>query len=134
VIDRPELVDDPRTATNIARCENRAFVDGLIAEKTGSMTAVELCARLDAAGIPNGLINDMAAVVRHPQLVERRRWTTVASPVGEIDALLPPVSSSAHSPAMGPIPALGQHTDAVLAELGRTEAQRRQLRQSGAVG
>ena len=133
VIRMPELVDDPRTATNIARVENRAFVDGLIAEQTSAMTAAELCARLDAAGIPNGLVNDIAAVIEHPQLTQRGRWTTVGSPVGDIDAVLPPVVSSAYDPSMGPIPALGEHTDAVLEGLGRDEAERRRLRDQGTV-
>ncbi len=133
VIDRPDLVDDPRTATNIARTSNREFVDALIAEKTRTMTAAELSERLDAAGIPNGLVNDMAAVIEHPQLTERDRWTTIGSPVGEIAAVLPPVTSSGYTPAMRPIPALGEHTDAVLASLGRDEAERRRLRDEGVV-
>jgi len=133
VMDRPDLVDDPRTATNIARTENRAFVDALIAEKTRTMTAAELSARLDAAGIPNGLVNDMAAVVEHPQLAQRERWTTVDSPVGEIAAVLPPVASSGYTPAMGAIPALGEHTNAVLASIGRDEAERTRLREEGVV-
>ena len=134
VIRMPELVDDPRTATNIARVENRAFVDGLIAEQTGAMTAADLCERLDAAGIPNGLVNDIAAVIEHPQLTQRGRWTTVDSPVGQIDAVLPPVTSSAYEPSMGAIPALGEHTDAVLESIGRDEAERRRLRDEGIVG
>lgn len=134
VIRMPELVDDPRTSTNIARCDNRSYVDGLIAEKTRELTSAELSARLDAAGIPNGLVNDMAAVLEHPQLSERGRWTTVGSPVGEIDAVLPPVVSSVYAPAMEPIPALGEHTDAVLAALGRDEDERRRLREGGVVG
>ncbi|GMA94656.1 CoA transferase [Pseudolysinimonas kribbensis] len=133
VIERPDLVDDPRTSTNIARTENRDFVDDLIAQKTRAMTAAELGARLDAAGIPNGLVNDMAAVVEHPQLTERGRWTTIGSPVGEIAAVLPPVLSSAYSPSMGPVPALGEHTDAVLESIGRDAEERRRLRHEGTV-
>ncbi len=133
VIRMPELIDDPRTATNIARCDNREFVDGLIAAQTSTMTAEELCARLDAASIPNGLVNDLAAVVAHPQLVERNRWTTVGSPVGDIDATLPPVVSSAYTPAMEPIPGLGEHTDAILESLGRDASQRASLRARGVV-
>lgn len=133
VIRMPELVDDPRTATNIARCDNREFVDGLIAEKTGAMPAAELCKRLDAAGIPNGLVNDIAAVIDHPQLRQRGRWTTVDSPVGPIDAVLPPVTSSAYEPAMGAIPALGENTDDVLSRIGRDEAERRRLREGGVI-
>ena len=133
VLDAPELVDDPRTATNVARCENREFLDDLIARRTRTMTAAQLCAKLDSAGIPNGRVNDLAAVVRHPQLTERARWTTIDSPVGRIDALYPPVTSEAYQPAMAPIPALGEHTDEVLASIGRDEAARARLREAGVV-
>jgi itaconate CoA-transferase len=133
VIDAPELVNDPRTATNVARCEHREFLDDFIAQRTRRLTAAELNARLDRAGIPNGRVNDIAAVVRHAQLTQRGRWTTVDSPVGRIDALFPPVTSEAYGPAMEPIPALGEHTDAVLASIGRDESTRARLREAGVV-
>lgn len=133
VIDAPELVDDPCTATNVARCEHREFLDDFIAQRTRAMTAEELSARLDDAGIANGLVNDMAAVVEHAQLSQRGRWTTVDSPVGPIDALFPPVTSEVYAPVMEPIPALGEHTDAVLAGIGRDDAARAGLRERGVV-
>lgn len=133
VIEAPELVTDPRTVTNVARCENRQFVDELIAHKTRTMSVEELCERLDRAGIANGRVNDIAAVLEHPQLTQRGRWTTVDSPVGQIDAVLPPVASSNYSPAMNAIPVLGQDTDAVLASLDRDETERRRLRDAGIV-
>jgi len=133
VLDLAELVDDPRTSTNVARCEHRAFVDETIAERTSRLTAEELVARLNAAGIANGRVNDIAAVAAHPQLTERGRWTTIDSPAGEIDAVFPPVVSANYEPVMEPVPALGEHTDRVLAGLGFDESALDRLRQSGVV-
>jgi itaconate CoA-transferase len=134
VLDAPELIDDPRTATNVARCENREFVDDLIAQRTRQLSAEDLTARLELAGVASGRVNDVAAVIEHPQLRHRGRWTTIESPVGTIDAILPPVASTAYTPAMGPIPSLGEHTDEVLEALGRDPDERRRLRESGVVG
>lgn len=133
VLDLPELVDDPRTATNVARCEHRRFVDDTIAERTRALSTADLVSRLNAAGIANGRVNDIAAVARHPQLAERGRWTTIDSPAGEIDAVLPPVVSSTYAPVMNPVPALGEHTERVLTDLGFDDETRRQLRDAGVV-
>jgi itaconate CoA-transferase len=133
VLNLPELVDDPRTKTNVDRCRYRALVDRLVGERTATMTAAVLTERLNEAGIPNGLVNDVAAVIAHPQLRERQRWASIGSPVGDIDAVLPPVISSRGPAAMGPIPALGEHTDAVLAQLGIDERTRRNLREREAI-
>lgn len=133
VLDEPALVSDPRTATNVARCANREFVDDVIAQRTRTMTAANLTKRLDAAGIANGRANDMAEVVDHPQLSERERWTTVDSPAGTIDAVLPPIVSETFTPRMDPIPELGANTEAVLTELGYDETARTRLYDDGAV-
>jgi itaconate CoA-transferase len=133
VLGEPALVTDPRTATNVARCDNREFVDNLVAERTRAMTAAELTRRLDKAGIANGRVNGLAAVLEHPQLVERGRWTTVDSPAGPIEAVYPPVISARFAPRMDAVPALGSDTDAVLAELGYDEPARVQLHEAGVV-
>jgi itaconate CoA-transferase len=75
-------------------------------------------ARLDAAKIANGEINDVAAVTRHPQLSARQRWVNVQSPVGEIPALIPPHNLQSAPSQMRPVPALGEHSQEILAELG----------------
>jgi crotonobetainyl-CoA:carnitine CoA-transferase CaiB-like acyl-CoA transferase len=133
VLQDPDLITDSRTATNVARCDNREFVDNLVAERTRTMTADELTRRLEKAGIANGRVNGLQAVLEHPQLVERDRWTTVDSPAGPIEASYPPVISERFTPRMDAIPELGADTDAVLAELGYDTGARGQLREAGVV-
>jgi itaconate CoA-transferase len=89
--------------------------------------------RLDEAGIANARMNDMQAVWNHEQLVARQRWTTVQTPAGEIPALYPPGVAASEEPRMGAVPALGQHSEAILRELGFSDAQIGDLRELGAV-
>ncbi|KAB2346873.1 CaiB/BaiF CoA transferase family protein [Actinomadura rudentiformis] len=133
VLDRAFLASDPEFATNQARVRNRAKVDTLIAEATAGMTRGELVRRLDEAGVPNASINDTHGLLAHPQLAERDRWREVGSPVGALPAILPPITFADAEARMGPIPALGEHTEAVLAELGYDAGTIDGLRSSGAV-
>ncbi|WP_216693096.1 CaiB/BaiF CoA transferase family protein [Dietzia psychralcaliphila] len=119
VLGRPDLVDDERFATNIARVARRAEVDELIGRLTSGFGSEELAARLDRFGVPAARLNDVAALVDHPQLEARDRWRDVDTPAGPIRGLLPPMTFADVELPMGPVPALGQHTDAILAELGR---------------
>ena len=79
--------------------------------------------RLEAAGIANARVNDMADLWQHPQLQARQRWRTVGTPAGEVPALLPPGVNSAFDYRMDPIPAVGQHNASILAELGWSAEQ-----------
>ena len=90
-------------------------------------------ARLDEAQIANALMNDMAGVWAHPQLKARERWTEVDTPAGTIHALLPPGRSNAFDYRMDPVPAVGQHTEAILRALGRGDSGIAALRASGAI-
>ena len=118
----PTLATDPRFASNPDRLRNRALLEPLIESRFAQWTIAALTAALDAADIPNGRVNDVADVVAHPQLAARGRWTTVESPVGPLPALLPPHNLAGAPAAMGAIPALGEHTREVLAELGYDES------------
>ena len=133
VLDRSDLITDPRFATNVARTENRAAVDRVVADRTVQLTAAELLEALKRAGVACGQVRDMAEVIEHPQLTSRDRWDTVDSPVGPIRVVLPPLAASKGSVRMDPIPAFGEHSDAILAELGYGEADRDRLRATGAV-
>jgi formyl-CoA transferase len=118
VLDRPGLAGDERFATNPLRVRHRAALDAEIAAATGALTATALIARLDAAQIAWARMNTMSEFAAHPQLTMRDRWRDIGSPQGAIRALLPPVRIDGLDPRMGDVPALGEHTDAVLAELG----------------
>jgi itaconate CoA-transferase len=134
VLARPELATHPDYATNIARVRNRAMVDKAVADATSGMPSAELIERLDAAGIAAGRLNSVSDLIAHPQLSERDRWRSVATPVGPIDAILPPINFDGAEARMGPVPALGAHTDALLTELGYSPTAIAELRQQGAVG
>jgi crotonobetainyl-CoA:carnitine CoA-transferase CaiB-like acyl-CoA transferase len=117
VLEMPTLAADPRFADNGRRLENRGELEALIEREFTRHTRVELLAKLEAAGIANGALNDVAAVARHPQLAARRRWAQVDSPVGPIAALVPPHNLQDAPPRMGAVPALGEHTQEILREL-----------------
>lgn len=133
VLGRPELGGHPDYATNIDRCRNRAEVDRLVAEQTARWGSDDLLSALVAAGVPAARVNDVAGMVAHPQLEARQRWTDVDTEVGPVRALLPPIGLSGTAARMGAVPSLGQHTDAVLTELGLTAQDIAAMRASGAV-
>ncbi len=130
VLGQPALASDERFSANARRLENREALHAIIVARFASLTAEQLGALLDDAQIANARVNDMAQVWAHPQLQARGRWTTVATPAAVVPALLPPGMTEAN---MAPIPALGEHSEAVLAELGYDAAQIAQFRQDGVV-
>ena len=116
------LATDARFCSNALRNANRAALKALILGKFSALTTAEVEARLDAAGIANARMNDMAGLWAHPQLAARGRWVDIDTPAGRVPALLPPGSSTAFAPRMDAVPAVGQHTAHVLRELGLDEA------------
>lgn len=132
VLQCPELTDDPRFASNALRSEHRLelaqWVDAVLAR----CTTAEIVARLEKADIANARVNGLEEVWRHAQLHARERWVDIDSPVGTLPALLPPGSDAAHPARMGPIPALGEHTPAILEELGFGD-QIARLQEKGAI-
>jgi itaconate CoA-transferase len=133
VLQRPQVATDPRFDSNTRRSDHRVALKALIEECFRPLTAEQVIARLDAAGIGNASVNDIADVWKHPQLAARGRWVEVGSPGGPIPALKPPAATSSFDYRMDPIPALGQHTDAILAELGYGTAEIARLRAEGTV-
>jgi itaconate CoA-transferase len=133
VLERPELATDPRFASNAARTAAREALRAIIVETFAAMTAEQVVARLDQAQIANARVNTMAEVWAHPQLHARSRWSEVATPSGPVPALVPPTARDASEVRMDAVPALGAHTDALLAELGFDAATIAQLHREGAV-
>jgi crotonobetainyl-CoA:carnitine CoA-transferase CaiB-like acyl-CoA transferase len=134
VLGRPELATHPRYATNIDRCRHRTEVDRTVAAATSRWDSDRLLAALVTAGVPAARLNDVAGMVAHPQLDARDRWTHVASEAGEVRAVLPPIGLRDAAPRMDPVPALGEHTDTVLAELGYSTGDIAELRRTRVVG
>ena len=133
VLQQPALASEERYASNPKRVANRADLYETIVQAFATLTADEVVQRLEAAQIANAQVNTMAEVWAHPQLKARERWTEVATSVGTVPALLPPGSWSKGAPRMDAVPALGQHTDAILAGLGYSVEQIQGLRAEGAV-
>ncbi|MEV7232800.1 CaiB/BaiF CoA-transferase family protein [Streptomyces sp. NPDC051020] len=134
VLGRPALADDPDFATNTARTAHRERTDAVVAEALATLTAKEALAGLDAAGIACARLNTVADVAAHPQLATRDRWREVESPVGALRAMLPPITlPGGAEPRMGAVPALGEHTEALLRAAGMTDEQTAELRRDGVI-
>lgn len=134
VLKRPELGTEPAFATNAARVANRERTDALVAEALGTLGTDEALARLEAAGIACARLRDLHELAEHPQLAARERWCEVGTPVGPLRALLPPITlPGGAGPRTGDVPALGQHTDAVLRAVGMTDDEIAALRRDGVV-
>jgi itaconate CoA-transferase len=118
VLGRPELAADSRFGSNALRVEHQYALEAIIIAVFAERTGEQVVAALDGAGIANARMNTMAEFLDHPQLRERNRWRDIASPAGPLRALLPPFDIEGVEPAMGSVPSLGEHTDAILRELG----------------
>ena len=132
VLRQPALADAYRG--NEKRVAEQATLGAIIEAVCATLSAPELLARLDAAGIANARLNEMADLWSHPQLAARGRWAEVGTPGGPLPALLPPHHlSGTAAPPMGQVPGLGEHTGAILAELGYGANDVARLRAEGAV-
>lgn len=123
VLRQPELARDPRFATGPARAQHRDAMHGCIEQVFARLSAAQVVERLEAADIANARLNSMQEFWTHPQLAARKRWRKIGSPAGELDALAPPFNIDGMEPRMDPIPAVGAHTRAILAELGYPAAE-----------
>lgn len=134
VLERPDLAGDPRFRSNAGRVEHRELLDAAIAAwcVRHDLTHVQRVA--DAAGIGNSRYNTPTEVVAHPHLRARGRWRPIDTPNGPVPALLPPPVIAGFDPPMGGVPGLGEHTDAVLAELGLRKNEIAALRERGVIG
>jgi itaconate CoA-transferase len=132
VLQRSELARDARFSGNAKRVAERAALRAIIVETFAPLTTPQVVDRLEEAQIANARVNTMQEVWEHPQLKARERWREVGSPVGALPAMLPPGTWD-EGPRMDPVPALGEHTDAILRELGIDAAGIRELRAAEAI-
>jgi itaconate CoA-transferase len=133
VCERPEWIDDPRFNASSKRRINRDVLEAAIEEALSSFDRDEVTRRLERADIPYGDVNDVHQFLEHPQLAARDRWREVGSPVGPLQAILPPFLFADAACVMGDIPDVGQHSEEVLLELGFDGSKIAELRASGAI-
>jgi itaconate CoA-transferase len=133
VCGHPEWERDPRYATSSDRRINRHGLEAAIEEAFAPHTRAEITRRLEAADIPFGDLLEVDDFARHPQLAARERWRSVATPNGEIEAIVPAFDLEGMPPRMEPVPAVGEHTDAILTELGYGPDEIASLRERGAI-
>ena len=133
VLEKKELAIDPRFSSGPARQQNRDAMHAAINKVFSTLSSNEVIGRLENAEIANARLNSMEEFWRHPQLAERDRWRTVGSPAGDLAALKPPFNLDGMEPRMGPIPAVGEHTQAILAELGYSDEEIARLKRDAAI-
>ncbi len=129
----PALAEDERFAANYKRVANRDALRGLIVQAFATLDFDTVIQRLEGASIANAKVNDMQGVWQHPQLKARERWRQIDTATGSVPSLLPPATSNAYTPRMDPVPALGEHSEAILGELGLPTERIQQLRTSGVI-
>ena len=133
VLENPALANDARFDQNFKRNEKREELLAIIDQCFSKLTTEQVIVKLEKAQIANARLNDMKGLWNHQQLKERERWVNVDTPAGSIPALLPPGLNNSYDYRMDPIPSVGEHTDAILQELGLTESDIANMRTSGAI-
>jgi itaconate CoA-transferase len=117
VLEQPAVADEARFQTHGLRAQHRDALTAAIEGVLKHLPSTEVLRRLEAANIAHARVNTMRDFLDHPQLAARDCWREVDSPSGPIRALIPPVRMQDVAPAMGAIPALGEHSRAILEEL-----------------
>lgn len=133
VLLQPDLYADPRFASNAHRNEHRAALRSIILNAFSALTAQQVIERLEHAQIASARVNDVGDMWMHPQLHARERFGEVGTPAGPLQALLPPGRNNSFAPRMDPVPAVGEHSAAILRSLGRSDVDIARLRADGAV-
>lgn len=134
MMERPDLAGDERFRANADRVRHADLLDKEISAWCARHDLAHVQELADAKGIGNSRFNRPSEVVAHPQLTARDRWREIDTPAGPVSALRPPPVFAGYEQPMGAVPGLGQHTDAVLAELGLSGDEVAGLRAQGAIG
>jgi formyl-CoA transferase len=133
VLETPAMTKDPLFATNSDRVRNRDELHRRINAVFKTLTVDQLVERLERARIAYGRNRTVEEFLEHPQLDARGRWGEMETPKGKVWALKPPVDISGVAAEFAPVPAVGQHTDSILASVGYSDADIAGLHKSGAV-
>ncbi|MFI8482858.1 CaiB/BaiF CoA transferase family protein [Pseudomonas sp. NPDC078700] len=134
LVEREDLANDPRLAQNDGRSEHAELIDQAIADWTTQRGRDEVLAALNAVHVPAGFPYTAADIVKDPHYLARQMIETVQTAAGplKVPGVLPKLSRTPGRIGTGG-PALGEHTDDVLAGLGLTDEQRQGLRDRGIV-
>ena len=133
VLQNVTLSKDERFNQNFKRNENRKELLAIIDACFSQFTVEQVIVRLEQAQIANARLNDMAGLWKHDQLKARNRWVDVDTPIGQIPALLPPGLNDSYEYRMDAIPDVGEHTHAILSEIGISEEQIQEMAKSQAI-
>lgn len=133
VLQRSELGEDPRFSSNSKRAAARDVVVTAINDVFRHLSAEAIERRLEVAGIAYARLNELPDVWTHSQLAARQRWSEVETPNGRLPSFLPPGVPEGVTARMDPVPALGEHTDQILAELGYDSCTIADLRSGRAI-
>ena len=130
VLGQEQMAEDERFDTNTKRVENRPALHAEIEDVFSNLSSEEIIEKLEEASIANARMRSVQEFLGHPQLAARNRWREFGSPVGSLRGLLPPVTLD-KEPVMGPVPQVGEHTAALLAEIGYGESEIKALWRDG---
>ena len=130
VLGQAELATHEDFRDNPARVANRQQLQELVETVFSDQSVDDVLESLEGAGIASARMSTVRQFIDHPQLAARARWRQIDSPVGPLRALLPPVIMEGVDPHMGPVPAIGEHTDAILRELDFDEGAIDDLRRT----
>ena len=133
VLKQPELAVDPRFNSNSQRTKNRDELKAIIVEAFSTLSKEAVIELLEGAKIANAAVNTMHDVWNHKQLKDRNRWREVGTSAGAVPALLPPGVNNGYEYRMDAVPALGQHSESILKEIGYASEQIEKLAQSGTI-
>jgi itaconate CoA-transferase len=129
VIQRPDLLEDPRFKTAPDRRKNRAVLEEMVEKIFLEQSHEEWLRRLREAELPHGKLNGIGEVLAHPQVMARKMIREMESPVGRVPVVGSPLRLSDSPARFDPIPALGEDTEPILRELGYGDAEIEKLRQ-----
>ena len=133
VLKTPALAHNETFALNFKRHENRIQLEKIIVDCFSKLNIKEVTDLLENAQIANARMNNMKDLWNHPQLSARHRWHEVGSPIGAVPALLPPGVNNQYEYRMDAIPDIGEHSEAILTELGFDAHTIQELREAQAI-